>query len=103
MGLEELRLTEVVDVVAGGDQRVDAMSVADPLQLGWNLFFGPIISSLPPLALALGVFLLQRKEAAASPSPAVPVSPKPLAPRRRQGRRSQRTRRRYLAGGPQRA
>ncbi|MFE3999783.1 O-antigen ligase family protein [Nocardioides sp. YIM B13467] len=80
-----------------------ALGIFLALQLGWNLFFGPIISSLPPLALALGVFLLQRKEAAASPSPAVPVSPKPLAPRRRQGRRSQRTRRRYLAGGPQRA
>lgn len=69
------------------------------LQLVWNLFFGPIISSLPPLALALGVFLLQRKEAPpAAPTPA----PRPQLPRRR-GRHGQRARRRYLAGGPQRA
>ncbi|EGD40565.1 LigA [Nocardioidaceae bacterium Broad-1] len=68
------------------------------LQLGWNLFFGPIISSLPPLALALGVFLLQRKEADQAP----PMPPRPQLPRR-QGRHGQRARRRYLAGGPQRA
>jgi hypothetical protein len=72
------------------------------LQLAWNLFFGPIMSSLPPLALALGVFLLQRKEAA-EPAPAAPTTRKPSAPRRRQVRHHQRARRRYLAGGPQRA
>ncbi|WP_406023638.1 hypothetical protein OH802_28075 [Nocardioides sp. NBC_00850] len=77
-----------------------ALGIFLALQLGWNLFFGPIISSLPPLALALGVFLLQRKEAAAEPSPPKRVPP---APRRHQGRRDQRARRRYLAGGPQRA
>lgn len=77
-----------------------ALGIFLALQLGWNLFFGPIISSLPPLALALGVFLLQRKEAAAEPSPPKQVPP---ATRRRQGRRDQRARRRYLAGGPQRA
>ncbi|MDQ4113580.1 MAG: hypothetical protein M3306_21160 [Actinomycetota bacterium] len=77
-----------------------ALGIFLALQLGWNLFFGPIISSLPPLALALGVFLLQRKEAAAEPSPPKRVPP---ARRRREGRRDQRARRRYLAGGPQRA
>ncbi|MGH3349400.1 MAG: hypothetical protein ACRDPS_01955 [Nocardioides sp.] len=72
------------------------------LQLGWNLFFGPIISSLPPLALALGVFLLQRKDApATTPDPTPPRRPRrPVAGSRR---RDQRARRRYLAGGPQRA
>jgi len=80
-----------------------ALGIFLALQLGWNLFFGPIISSLPPLALALGVFLLQRKETAASPSAPVQMSRKPPAQRRRQVRRDQRARRRYLAGGPQRA
>ena len=73
------------------------------LQLGWNLFFGPIISSLPPLALALGIFLLQRKDTA----PVTPVAPPPPRKRKRPlanaGRRDQRARRRYLAGGQQRA
>ncbi|SDK96176.1 hypothetical protein SAMN05428985_107216 [Nocardioides sp. YR527] len=77
-----------------------ALGIFLALQLGWNLFFGPIISSLPPLALALGVFLLQRKEAATDP---VPPGPKPAMRRPRQARRDQRARRRYLAGGPQRA
>ena len=72
-----------------------ALGIFLALQLGWNLFFGPIISSLPPLALALGVFLLQRKE----DDPAPPMR----KPSRRPGRRNQRDRRRYLAGGPQRA
>ena len=80
-----------------------ALGIFLALQLGWNLFFGPIISSLPPLALALGVFLLQRKETAASPSAPVQMSRKPPAQRRRQVRRDQRARRRYLSGGPQRA
>lgn len=76
-----------------------ALGIFLALQLGWNLFFGPIISSLPPLALALGVFLLQRKEA----DPALPTpAPRPQLPRRR-GRHGQRARRRYLAGGSQRA
>ncbi|MEU0269795.1 hypothetical protein [Nocardioides sp. NPDC006303] len=74
-----------------------ALGIFLALQLGWNLFFGPIISSLPPLALALGVFLLQRKEAAAEPSPPTQKLP---APRRR--RRDARARRRYLAEGPHR-
>lgn len=78
-----------------------ALGIFLALQLGWNLFFGPIISSLPPLALALGVFLLQRKETAAEPSPPASAARKPPGPRRR--RRDQRTRSRYLAGGPQRA
>ena len=77
------------------------------LQLGWNLFFGPIISSLPPLALALGVFLLQHKDAEAvassEPEPGPPARPRPK--RRMAGARSRGewARRRYLAGGPQRA
>ena len=78
-----------------------ALGIFLALQLGWNLFFGPIISPLPPLALALGVVLLQRKEAAADP---VPPLREARTPRRtRRTRRDQRTRRRYLAGGPQRA
>lgn len=77
-----------------------ALGIFLALQLGWNLFFGPIISSLPPLALALGVFLLQRKEAASAPAP---TARKTSAPRPRRARRAQRARRRYLAGGPQRA
>lgn len=77
-----------------------ALGIFLALQLGWNLFFGPIMSSLPPLALALGVFLLQRKDTAAEP--ALPTR-RPPASRRRQGRQDQRARRRYLAGGPQRA
>lgn len=77
-----------------------ALGIFLALQLGWNLFFGPIISSLPVLALALGVFLLQRKEVAAEPSPPQQKQP---PPRRRQGRRDRRARQRYLAGGPQRA
>ncbi|MFD7078391.1 hypothetical protein ACFV9G_29560 [Nocardioides sp. NPDC059952] len=76
-----------------------ALGIFLALQLGWNLFFGPIISSLPPLALALGVFLLQRKDDVPAPS-----TPKPQPrPSRRPGRQGQRARRRYLAGGPQRA
>ncbi|GGU06860.1 hypothetical protein [Nocardioides albus] len=72
-----------------------ALGIFLALQLGWNLFFGPIISSLPPLALALGVFLLQRTEGADSSRPA----PKPRQPRARTGRRDQRARRRYLSEG----
>jgi hypothetical protein len=75
-----------------------ALGIFLALQLGWNLFFGPIISSLPPLALALGVFLLQRKE-----SDPTPPARKPEPPPRRQGRHGRRARRRYLAAGPQRA
>ncbi|MEU6138433.1 hypothetical protein [Nocardioides sp. NPDC047086] len=76
-----------------------ALGIFLALQLGWNLFFGPIMSSLPPLALALGVFLLPRKEADTAP----PTRKPPPKPSRRHGRRGQRARRRYLAGGPQRA
>ncbi|NYI75731.1 hypothetical protein [Nocardioides panzhihuensis] len=77
-----------------------ALGIFLALQLGWNLFFGPIISSLPALALALGVFLLQRKETAAEPTPSVQMSPAPGARRSSRGRRA---RRRYLAGGPRHA
>ena len=78
-----------------------ALGIYLALQLGWNLFFGPIISSLPPLALALGVFLLQRKED--DPVPPTPTpNPTPQLSRRRD-RHGRRARRRYLAGGPQRA
>ncbi|MFI5623843.1 hypothetical protein ACIA03_10275 [Nocardioides sp. NPDC051685] len=76
-----------------------ALGIYLALQLGWNLFFGPIISSLPPLALALGVFLLQRNEA--DPAPPAPA-PRPRLSQRR-SRHGRRARRRYLAGGPQRA
>ncbi|MFE6646184.1 O-antigen ligase family protein [Nocardioides sp. NPDC057772] len=76
-----------------------ALGIFLALQLGWNLFFGPIISSLPPLALALGVFLLQRKEADPAPSSARTSEP----PRQRQAHDGGRARRRYLAAGPQRS
>lgn len=75
-----------------------ALGIFLALQLGWNLFFGPIISSLPPLALALGVFLLQRTEA----DPAPPAR-KSAPPRPSHGRHGPHARRRYLAAGPQRA
>ncbi len=81
------------------DRTGAALGIFLALQLGWNLFFGPIISSLPPLALALGVFLLPRKEADTAP----PTQKPPPRPSRQRGRRVQRARRRYLAGGPQRA
>ena len=77
-----------------------ALGIFLALQLGWNLFFGPIISSLPPLALALGVFLLQRTEA--DPTPPTP-KPQSRPTQRRRGHQGRRARRRYLAGGPQRA
>lgn len=82
-----------------------ALGIFLALQLGWNLFFGPIISSLPPLALALGVFLLQRKDAVVPPVAQAPVGPtrRARASRARKGRRARRVRRRYLAGGPERA
>jgi hypothetical protein len=52
-----------------------ALGIFLALQLGWNLFFGPIISSLPPLALALGVFLLQRGDAVVTSELATDTSP----------------------------
>ncbi|TQL69950.1 hypothetical protein FB381_3873 [Nocardioides albertanoniae] len=87
-----------------------ALGIFLALQLGWNLFFGPIISSLPPLALALGVFLLQRDpqhdDGADDDGDHAPPAPTPRRRRRPMAgarRRDQRARRRYLAGGPQRA